>query len=223
MSLPRDTLLILLVPTFLTLSCGRGPGREEEVPGPPPEGPVPESEQWDARIQLYEKGLRRAFIEAEHLAVYQLPDQTFTHMDTIRARFFDEAGEASSRLTARAGRIFDQEREGMRRVKTWGDVVLRGEEQRVVRADTLWWDEGRDRVYTEGPVEVTEGEDVLRGVGFESDAQLRDMTIHRASGTSPRGGERVREEMSAPPPDTASVTPDTSAGAGGDGSGRRPG
>ncbi len=202
----KGRLLPILAVLLLT-GCGARPGEDPAADRPPQEGPRPESEQWDARIRLFEQGLRRAFIEAEHLAVYQLPAETYTHMDTLSARFFDEDGEASSHLTARAGRIFDQEREGMRRVKTWGDVVLRGEQERVVRADTLWWEEGRDRVYTDGPVEVTEGEDVLRGVGFESDAQLRDMTIRRASGTSPRGGERVRDEMRAAPPDTSGSIP----------------
>jgi len=134
-------------------------------------------------------------------------------MDTMQVDFFDEGGEAGSHLDADAGEIHDQEREGRRRVKTWGGVVLTGREGQTVRADTLWWDEAGDRVYTDGPVEVTtvEGE-LLRGIGFESDTRLENTRVFEGSGISPRGGEWLDEERRAEsetPPDSAATPADT--------------
>jgi LPS export ABC transporter protein LptC len=185
---------------------------------------VPESEQWDAVISLYEEGSTQAVINAAHLTVFTGPGGGTTHMDTVDADLYGESEGPSSHLTADAGEIYEQDREGHRRVKTWGDVLLVGTEGRTVRADTLWWDESGDRVYTDGPVEVTQEGDVLRGIGFEGDSRLEHFTIRRASGISPRGGRWLQDERSAPPPpasadSVSSVRPDTSVTAAADTSG----
>ena len=205
-----------LVASLLLLvwgGCGRAPREETEIAAPPQEGPRPESEQWDAVIRLYEEGMIRSVIDARHLAVYSLPARNYTHMDTIEADFFDEEGKSSSHLNAEAGEIYNQEKEGSRRVKTWGGVVLVGREGQTVRADTLWWDEVQDRVYTDGPVEVTEEGDVLRGIGFESDTQLTEMHIYQARGESFRAGRQLEEEREAEfaRSDSTAAAPDTSA------------
>ncbi len=200
--------------------CGREPRQETDIATPPQEGPRPESEQWEAIIRLYEEGMIRSVIDARHLAVYSLPARNYTHMDTIEADFFDEEGQSSSHLSAEAGEIYNQEKEGSRRVKTWGGVLLVGKEGQTVRADTLWWDEVQDRVYTDGPVEVTEEGDVLRGIGFESDTQLTEMHIYQARGESFRAGRRLDEEREtefarsdsvAAAPDTSAALPDSTA------------
>jgi hypothetical protein len=97
---------------------------------------------------------------------------------------------------------------------------LVGKEGQTVRADTLWWDEVQDRVYTDGPVEVTEEGDVLRGIGFESDTQLTEMHIYQARGESFRAGRRLEEEREVEfarsdsaiaAPDTLAALPDSTA------------
>lgn len=201
------------VAAFLILAgCGRAPSLEDQVSVPPPTGPRPDSEQWDAVIQLYEMGKTQAVLEAEYLAVFELPGNSFTRMDTLEADFIDEEGNVGSHLTADSGEIYDQDREGNRRVKTWGGVVLVGSEGRTVRADTLWWDEADDRVFTDGPVEVTREGEILRGTGFESDSRLESMRLYRGSGVSQRGGDWLEEERRADEgarPDSTAVPADS--------------
>ncbi len=209
----RLLLSLLLFVLTVGTGCGRAPYVEDLEAAPPPQGPRPDSEQWDAVIHLFDRGRTKAVIEAEYLAVFDQPRNSYTHMDTMQVDFFDEGGEAGSHLEADAGEIHDQEREGRRRVKTWGGVVLTGQEGQTVRADTLWWDEAGDRVYTDGPVEVTtiEGE-LLRGIGFESDTRLENMKIFEGSGVSPRWGEWLDEERRAESetlPDSTAAPADT--------------
>jgi LPS export ABC transporter protein LptC len=210
-NLPMITLALLLV------TCTRPP-EQEAPPEPPPVGPRPEVEQWDALIRLYETGQLQARLKAGYLAQYAPPTGAYTRMDTVTSDFFDSAGEETSHLVARAGIIYDQEREGRRRVKTWGDVVLTGSEGQTVRADTLWWDEDRDRVWTLGPVEVTDQGDVLRGTGFESDTALTDIRVYQGSGTFPRGGRWLEQERETGQAggDTTATRPDTLRSARGD-------
>ena len=105
------------------------------------------------------------------------------------------------------------DREGRRRVKTWGGVLLTGPEGQEVRADTLWWDEAEDLLYTDGPVEVTRDGDILNAIGFRSDPRFEKMEMGTVSGSSMQGGEWVEEEQSrerATEADTVAVPPDTS-------------
>jgi LPS export ABC transporter protein LptC len=190
----RPNLLMITLILLLT-ACTRPP-EQEVTPESPPEGPRPEVEQWGALIRLYETGQLQARLNAGYLAQYAPPTGAYTRMDTVTADFFDSAGEETSHLVARSGIIYDQEREGRRRVKTWGDVVLTGSEGQTVKADTLWWDEDRDQVWTEGPVEWTDQGDVMRGIGFISDTALTDFTVYQGSGTFPRGGRWLEEERS---------------------------
>ncbi len=207
MSGRRPALLVLLV---LLASCSRPPREETAAVQPPATGPRPELEQWDALIRLYETGQVQAFLEAGYLAQFNPPSGAYTHMETVEADFFDEQGEPTSHLVAESGRIFDQEREGRRRVKTWGGVVLTGNEGQTVRADTLWWDEARESVWTDGPVEVVDQGDVLRGIGFESDVALRNIHVYQGSGTFPRGGRWLDDERSAEGTGPTKASSDTS-------------
>ncbi len=203
-------LLTLLV--VLAGACAREPREEVEVETPPPAGPTPDSEQWEAVIRLYETGSLQSVIDARYVAIFTLPARNFTRLDTLEADFFDEEEKVTSHLSANSGEIHDQEAEGNRRVKTWGDVLLVGREGQTVRADTLWWDEVRDRVYTDGPVEVTEEGDVLRGIGFESDTELTEMRIFNVSGESGRGGRWLEEErVEEAAADTVVAGPDSTA------------
>ena len=217
MRIPQAILILLLL-----AACAQTPREEAQAPSPPLPGPRPDSEQWDAVIRLYETGQIRSIIDAAYVAVFSLPEREFTRLDTVEADFFDEEGVRSSHLTADSGEIYDQEAEGRRRVKTWGGVHLVGREGQTVRADTLWWDEVSDRVHTDGPVEVTEEGDVLRGIGFESDTELTEMRIYQATGTSARAGAWLEDETEeeglsgaiadtlAAAADTTSAVPDTS-------------
>ncbi len=205
-----------LVPALtISLVTGCEPTPQPDIADPAPTqlGPRPDSEQWQAIIQLYEKGVKRSVIDADYLAVFQLPGSNRTRMDTLEVDFFDIEGENTSHLIADSGEIFDQDREGRRKVKTWGGVLLTGSEGQVVRADTLWWDEEEDRLYTDGPVEVTQDGDLLHAIGFESDTKLENMVLGNVTGRSLQGGEWVDEEGRNEPaqPDTTATRPDTTA------------
>lgn len=212
------THLFLVSVLTVTAVAGCEQTSRPDIPDPAPTqlGPRPDSEQWNTIIQLYEKGVKRSVIEADYLAVFQLPGSNRTRMDTLEVDFFDVAGENTSHLIADSGEIYDRDREGRRKVKTWGGVLLTGSEGQVVRADTLWWDEAGDRLYTDGPVEVTREGDILNAIGFESDTRLENMVLGNVSGQSLQGGEWVDEERGRDEttrPDTTATRPDTSGAA----------
>jgi LPS export ABC transporter protein LptC len=193
----------------IAAACAEPPetaGAAETASLPQIEGPRPDSEQWEAVIDLFETGRRQARIEARYMALFRLPERNYTRMDTLEADFFDSEGTRSSHLVARSGEIYNQDRPGRRQVKTWGEVLLTAEEGREVRADTLWWDEARDLVYTFGPFEMLRAGEFIRGTGLEADTRLDSYRFIDASGWSEQGGEWLETEADS----TAFAPPDTS-------------
>ncbi len=203
-------LAALLLPTSACTRRGEVQLPEERSPA---SGPRPDSEQWHATINLFESGHTQAVIRARYLALFQLPEKNYTHLDSLDVDLYDAAGEPSSHLIAEAGEIYDQDREGRRQVKTWGGVVLTAPEERTVRADTLWWDEARDRVYTYGPFEMFREGEYIQGVGLDADTRLETFRFLNASGWSLEGGQWLESEgeteRTAPPDSTRSIPPDT--------------
>lgn len=215
----RTGIVALVTAGCILLSfaaCSRPPDTRDDTPVLPPAGPRPDSEQWDAVISLFESGRKQAVIEARYMALFQLPERSYTHMDTLEADFFDAEGALSSHLVARAGEIYNQDRAGRRRVKTWGEVVLLAEQGREVRADTLWWDEARDRVYTFGPFEMMREGEFIQGAGLEADTRLDEYRFIDASGWSEQGGEWLEAETdstASAPIDSLGIPPADSSGA----------
>ena len=192
-----------------TGGCAREPETSGSAAADSRRGPRPDSEQWDAVISLFEQGRKQAVIEARYMALFQLPEKNYTHMDTLEADFFDAEGVQSSHLVAESGEIYDQDRAGRRRIKTWGDVVLTASQGRTVRADTLWWNEARDLIYTFGPFEMMQSGEFIQGTGLEADTRLESYRFLNASGWSRQGGEWLEAEADstrADSPDTLAAT-----------------
>jgi len=126
---------------------------------------------------------------------------TFTARDVIIARgvrmdFFDEKGVRSSSLTAREGEILQQKRDMTAR----GDVVLLTAQGWRMSTDELHYLNGQNLIVSDKLVRVERGGDVLEGLGFQSDPELRHFefkqqvraTVRTKAGTilEPRGEKK---------------------------------
>ncbi len=84
--------------------------------------------------------------------------------------------------------------------KLWkliGNVDARNLEGDRFETDTLYWDEKAERVYSEAFMRITREDQVLTGIGFESNQNMTKYRIYRPQGSFP-----VKEEET---PDTATV------------------
>ncbi|MDR0954070.1 MAG: LPS export ABC transporter periplasmic protein LptC [Rikenellaceae bacterium] len=70
-----------------------------------------------------------------------------------------------------------------------GNVVATNAEGRVLKTEQLFWDEKEDRIYSVVRSQMTEGEDVTIGDGFETNSAFDNYRIH-----NPRGKVRVNTE-----------------------------
>jgi LPS export ABC transporter protein LptC len=103
-------------------------------------------------------------------------------------------------LTAERGVLYEETND----VVALGNVVVISDSGVTLRSDSLRWDSRRQKVMTEAFVTITRANgETLRGYGFESDANLKHLSIKKASGMTPKrlelpGTARRRAETDAP-------------------------
>jgi LPS export ABC transporter protein LptC len=115
--------------------------------------------------------------------------------DSVAVDFYNQQGQHSSKLTAERGVLYEETND----VVALGNVVVVSDSGVTLRSDSLRWDSRRQKVLTEAFVTITRANgETLRGYGFESDPNLKHLSIKNASGVTPRkldlpGATRTRQ------------------------------
>ena len=131
----------------------------------------PDAESWDATITLTNEGAKRAVIRSGHLEKYNERQYILLDQD-VDADFFNEEEVYTTNLKSRIAEV-EEERDFLIAI---GDVVVVSDSGVTLFTDTLSWDNLREKVYTENSVVfITESQDTLYGVGFESDVELDNL------------------------------------------------
>jgi LPS export ABC transporter protein LptC len=133
----------------------------------------------------------------------------------LRVEFMDRrTGQRVSTLTADSAVIDDKTKNMTAR----GHVVVVSERPvRTVTTELMMWDNARQKLHSTAFVSVTSPEEILQGVGFESDQNLEHYTIYNVSGQTmlaPLGGlgaaattTTANTSAVASPPQTSSQQP----------------
>jgi len=164
-------ILFLLV---FILGCE---GVEEKRSGESRDG-RPDAESWDAIITLTNEGAKRAVIRAGHLENYD--ERQYILLDqNVDADFFNAEEEYTTNLKSKIAEI-EEDRDYMIAI---GDVVVVSDSGVTLFTDTLSWDNVREKVFTDDRVVfITEDQDTLYGIGFESDVELNNWKILKPTG-----------------------------------------
>jgi LPS export ABC transporter protein LptC len=134
--------------------------------------------QRSAEIRVIETrfGIPRWILEADSASHDEASD--VTALARLRVTFFDDAGDTSSVLTARAGEVDRRRRHLVARrdvrVRSWST------EGYELKTEALEWDNERKKILSDQPVEITRGRDLYRGIGLISDPSLEDFEIQQA-------------------------------------------
>jgi len=147
---------------------------------------LPDQETWDATLALSMDGRRRALVHAPYLARFEHRDSTFARFgpadgrDTTRVHVevFDEAGAPSATVDSDRLTYFDAER----RFVAEGDVVVRTETGKTLRAEVLTWDEAARRLRTDGFVRITSPDEQIQGYRLDADENLDTYSLARITG-----------------------------------------
>ncbi|MEO5988711.1 MAG: LPS export ABC transporter periplasmic protein LptC [Candidatus Eisenbacteria bacterium] len=130
-------------------------------------GDLPDQETSDFVLTETDKGHPVWTLYARSAAMFNARNEIVGH--GVRVDFFDSKGVRSSQLTAREGLVMQQTRDMIAR----GNVVMKTAEGTRMTTEELRFLNSSNRIVSDKRVRVEKNGDVLMGIGFESDPELR--------------------------------------------------
>lgn len=104
------------------------------------------------------------------------PQQEFT--EGVVVDFFGPDGEVTSQLTAQYGLRMDNRKE----VVVRDSVVWKSVEGEILETEELFWDERRQKIYSNKFVVITRPDEIIYGHGFEADQDFSYSRINAIEG-----------------------------------------
>ncbi|MBN4081132.1 LPS export ABC transporter periplasmic protein LptC [Caldithrix abyssi] len=138
----------------------------------------PDAESWEATITLTNEGAKRAVIRSGHLEKYNKRNYILLDQN-VNADFFNAEEVFTTNLTSKIAEV-DNEKDFLVAI---GDVVVVSDSGVTLFTDTLSWDNVKEKVFTDDSVIfITENQDTLYGIGFQSDMELNNWKILKPTG-----------------------------------------
>jgi LPS export ABC transporter protein LptC len=172
--MPKIWIQALLVAlTFVGFSCGgdlKDPDKEEKYTGPLIENVDVTTIYSDSAKMLVKL---RATVQQE----YESGDAIFPKGFFVE---FYENGKVSSTLKANYGELKRRENLYVAR----GNVVMNNlGKKESLETEELFWNQNKDRIYTDKFVKITTPERVIMGQGLETNQKFFPYSFHKVTGT----------------------------------------
>lgn len=130
-------------------------------------------------INYTDSGFTKALVKAPLLERYATDEKNYTEMKKgINVQFLSKAGVVESFLTAKYAIRYDREKKMLAR----NDVVVLNIDGDTLRTEELYWDEAKQRVYSQKFVKITTKTEIIMGDGFESDVTFKNPKIFKIRG-----------------------------------------
>jgi len=123
-------------------------------------------------LRNFREGDTRWVLESDSASVFR--DRKRVETERVQVEFFDGDRHVST-LTADRGVLLQATDD----LEARGHVQVVADDGAVLRTEVLFWDHQRARIHTDEPVEITRGQDVLRGVGLDADPGLDRVDLRR--------------------------------------------
>lgn len=173
---PRRILAFLVIGLIAALSACS----EQQAPEPNSEATLadsiksssrPDQESENAQIFLYVGERISSDIRAEKI-------WKFSYVDSAIARglsvdFYDTDGQIANHLTSDSGIIL----ESRKMMIAIGNVVVTSSDSTTIYTEELRWNSQTQRITSDKYVTIVSGTDTLRGIGFETDRNMRSIKI----------------------------------------------
>lgn len=174
--------ILLMLGVALLLFMGGCTRVEEDQPTPNSAiRTYPDQESWNSNISITRDGRRIADIWAGYIAVYN-NQQKIELKDSIHVDFFDKNGHHNSVLTADSGIVYQNNNN----LEAMGHVVVISDSGVILKTERLNWDNKKQKIVSDVPVQFTTPQDTLIGDSFVSDPDLKNYEIKNARGYSRR-------------------------------------
>ena len=137
---------------------------------------LPDQESWSFKIKLSNDGIKSSEVSSGYMAHF-ISRRVYELSDTVIADFYDEFGNHTSRLTADSATI--SESEDIMVAKS--NVVVVSDSGITLYTDELFWDNKKEKIFTDKYFTFIDGMDTLYGYNFESDLTLKNYSMKQGS------------------------------------------
>ena len=100
--------------------------------------------------------------------------------DNVNVNLFDTNFNQKSLIKSESAIVNEKEN----KIKAYGNVEVVSNDGKVLKTDSLSWDNNSDKIYTDANLEfITSNTDTLYGTGFESNIDLTEWSILKPKGS----------------------------------------
>jgi len=172
------SIATLSVVAVLFLSCQKNNIEQIQAFSHPPG--APEVIAQNLEILYSDSAIIRFRLECPRLLVYQDEEEPFNEFpEGFKIIQFDKNKNITSSIEARYGRYYLKK-------ELWEakqNVVAVTEKGDSLKTELLFWDEKKEIIYSDQFVKIIQKEQIITGVGFESDLQMKKWKIIQPKGT----------------------------------------
>lgn len=127
-----------------------------------------------------DSGVVRFFMKTPELMRFESEGQSFDEFPQgLELIKFDNNRQIISSITARYAKRFVKEK----RWEARNDVVAVNAAGDTLKTDQLFWDERAGRIYSDQYVRIVRPDQIITGIGFESDQSMENWRIRNPRGT----------------------------------------
>lgn len=132
---------------------------------------LPDAVLEGATIYLYDRGKVTAEIHADSIVKYESIDSTVAF--NLDVNSYDSLGKVETHVVGDSGII----REKTGELFIYGDVDVTTAEGSRLQSEYLYWDSDKELIRSDKFVRITKDQDVITGIGLESDEHLHRIKI----------------------------------------------
>jgi LPS export ABC transporter protein LptC len=170
-------IAVLLTGTAIVLSCDN----DLEVATNVEVLKLPSLTVKNFRSEQTDSGFLQVIIQAPLVERYTRDVEPYSEFPKgIEVTFFNRMNEPSAHLSSDYAKYF----EGKKMWELRYNVKVRNEQNELLETELLFWEEEKDRVYTDRYVRITRKDMIANGIGFESDSRLTKTRILKGHNTS---------------------------------------
>lgn len=138
---------------------------------------APSQESWNSTVVFSDSGYTKAILKAGHISVYS--GKGYTLIDSGAVVDFYKDRVKVSTLEGRKGKIDDRTKD----IEIYDSVVVVNNEGSELKTQKLLWTNKTQKVSSDQFVSIKTPSEIIEGVGFESDQNLKNYKIYKVSGT----------------------------------------
>lgn len=144
-----------------------------------PEG-APEVQAENIEIIFSDSAIIRFKLNAPRLDIYEDEEEPYKEfLDGFIIQQFNSENKITSSIKATYGKYYEKK-------SLWEarqNVVAVTESSDTLKTELLYWDEEKDKIYSDQFVMFIQKEQIITGIGFESDLQMQKWHIKKPKGT----------------------------------------